>query len=122
MSYGTTAYARFPYGGGELGTPTTPTTPTPTPPNGKRRTFVTSLNVLAGTFVGGHSLLDEAGAANRWAGTTRLDLLGALNHKAGTVGWGLDAVCNLLLYLYGTVSHPLVLDAPGALTHLVETL
>lgn len=117
MGFGNAAFADFAYGDG---TSTFPTPPTP--PNGKRRTFVTSLNVLAGTFVTGHSLLDEAGAANVWAGTTRLDLLGALNAKAGTVGLGLDAVCNLLLYLYGTVSHPLVLDAPGALTHLIETL
>jgi hypothetical protein len=31
-----------------------------------------------------------------WAGTTGLDLLGALNVKAGTNGLGLNAVCNLL--------------------------
>jgi hypothetical protein len=40
--------------------------------------------------------LDEAGAANTWAGTQRLELLGALNAKAGTTGVGLDAVCNLI--------------------------
>ena len=109
MGYGNTAFADFAYGDG---TSTFPTPPTP--PNGKRRTFVTSLNVLAGTFVTGHSLLDEAGAANRWAGTTRLDLLGALNAKAGTVGLGLDAVCNKLASTTG-------LDAPGALTRLATT-
>lgn len=43
--------------------------------------------------------LEAQGAANAWAGTTGLDLLGALNTKAGNArgSWvGLIAVCNQL--------------------------
>jgi len=43
--------------------------------------------------------LDAQGAANVWAGTTGLSLLGALNTKAGNVrgSWvGLIQVCNQL--------------------------
>ncbi|HET8765827.1 MAG TPA: hypothetical protein VFM86_00725 [Pedococcus sp.] len=43
--------------------------------------------------------LEAQGAANVWAGTTGLDLLGALNTKAGNArgSWvGLIAVCNQL--------------------------
>jgi len=43
--------------------------------------------------------LDSQGAANVWAGTTGLDLLGALNTKAGNArgSWKpLLAVCNQL--------------------------
>ena len=43
--------------------------------------------------------LDSAGAANVWAGTTGLDLLGALNTKAGNPrgSWvGFLRVCNQL--------------------------
>ena len=43
--------------------------------------------------------LDSQGAANAWAGTTGLDLLGALNTKAGNArgSWvPLLAVCNQL--------------------------
>lgn len=43
--------------------------------------------------------LDAQAAANAWAGTTGLDLLGALNTKAGNArgSWvGLVAVCNQL--------------------------
>ena len=43
--------------------------------------------------------LDSQGAANVWAGTTGLDLLGALNTKAGNArgSWvGLVQVCNQL--------------------------
>ena len=43
--------------------------------------------------------LDSQGAANVWAGTTGLSLLGALNSKAGNArgSWvGMLAVCNQL--------------------------
>ena len=52
--------------------------------------------------------IDAQGAANIWAATPApLDLLGALNYKAGTSGLGLNAVCNLLA---GTTG----LDSDGA--------
>lgn len=41
----------------------------------------------------------DAAAANAWAGTTGLDLIGALNAKAGNAGQNvknLDGVCNQL--------------------------
>ena len=41
------------------------------------------MNRLAGTLVGGVPSRDAQGAANVWAGTTGLDLVGALNVKAG---------------------------------------
>jgi len=52
------------------------------------------------------TFLDAQGAAQVWSSTT-LDLLGALNSKAGTNGVGLNKVCNLLA---GTDN----LDADGA--------
>lgn len=67
--------------------------------------FQGALNELAGTTA---EHLDAQEAANRWAGTTDLDLLGALNVRAGTHGLGLNAVCNLIA---GTQ----YLDAQGAL-------
>ena len=45
-------------------------------------TLTYSLNRLAGTLVGGVPTLDTTGAANVWAGTTGLALVGALNVKA----------------------------------------
>ena len=45
-------------------------------------TLTYSLNRLAGTLVAGVPTLDQAGAANVWAGTTGLELVGALNVKA----------------------------------------
>lgn len=43
------------------------------------------------------TFLNAQGAANVWANTpSPLDLIGALNYKAGTTGLGLNAVCNLL--------------------------
>lgn len=59
--------------------------------------------------------LSEVGAANVWAGTSGLDLLGALNAKAGNTlptNWrDLDGVCNQLA---GTTG----LAAPGALSRI----
>jgi hypothetical protein len=60
------------------------------------------------------STLDAQGAANVWAGTTGLDLLGALNTKAGNArgSWvGLNAVLNQLA---GTTG----LDAVGAASRI----
>jgi hypothetical protein len=42
------------------------------------------------------TVLDEAGAANVWAGTTGLDLVAALNRRAGTTQLDLPAVLNKL--------------------------
>ena len=53
----------------------------------------------------------DAWAANEWAGTSGLDVVGALNAKAGLTGQnrlGLDGVCNLLAGTNG-------LAAPAAL-------
>lgn len=41
------------------------------------------MNRLAGTLVDGVPSRDAQGAANIWAGTTGLDLVGALNVEAG---------------------------------------
>ena len=64
-----------------------------------------NLNRVIGR-TGNDPFLDAQGAANVWA-STNLDLLGALNAKAGTDGLGLNAVCNALA---GTSN----LDADGA--------
>jgi len=54
--------------------------------------------------------LDAQKAANIWAATpVPLDLLGALNYKAGTIGLGLNAVCKVLATGSGKN-----LDADGA--------
>lgn len=58
-----------------------------------------AMNRKAGTLVGGVPTLDAQGAANVWAGTVGLDLVGALNTKAlNPVGsWlGLAGVLNQL--------------------------
>jgi len=64
-------------------------------------TLVAELNRLAnaGTYPARTAFLEEAGAANKWAGTTGLELLGALNYKASSTRQqkdfkGLNAVCN----------------------------
>lgn len=46
------------------------------------------MNRLAGTLFQGIPTRDAQAAANIWAGTTNLDLVGALNTKAGNVGYG----------------------------------
>jgi len=49
-------------------------------------TFVAELNRLANggaSYPARTAFLDEAGAANKWAGTTGLSTVGALNVKAG---------------------------------------
>lgn len=66
-------------------------------------TLVAELNRLAngGTYPARTVFLEAQGAANKWAGTTGKDLLGALNYKADPTRQpnaykGLNAVCNEL--------------------------
>lgn len=66
-------------------------------------TLVAELNRLAnsGTYPARTAFLEETGAANKWAGTTNKDLLGALNYKASSTRQptdykGLNAICNEL--------------------------
>lgn len=64
-------------------------------------TIVAELNRLAngGTYPAIQSYVDAAKAANVWAGTTGLDLVGALNAKAGNTRPNfkdLRGVCNQL--------------------------
>lgn len=73
-----------------------------------------SLNVLANTVSGLSTFyLDEQQAANVWAGTTKLELLAALNHKNGTTGLDLNLVCNQLASI-----SPATADAQNALSKL----
>jgi len=61
--------------------------------------FTAELNRLAsgGTTYPDHRVsLAEAGAANKWAGTTGLAVVGALNVKANSSGLALAGVCNRL--------------------------
>lgn len=72
-----------------------------------------NLNRVAGTLdASSVPTLDAQGAANRWAGTTGKDLIGALNYVAGITNpslfLDLNGVCNLL---GGT---PSTLDSDGA--------
>lgn len=64
-------------------------------------TLVAELNRLAngGAYPAGSAYLGEDGAANKWAGTTGLATLGALNAKQGNAlpnYYDLDGVCNQL--------------------------
>ena len=65
-------------------------------------TLCSELNRLAngGTYPALTAFLGEAGAANKWAGTTGLALIGALNVKAGITDkklyQGLNKVANTL--------------------------
>lgn len=54
------------------------------------------LNRKAGTLVGDLPTVEAQRAANIWAGTTALDLVGALNAKAATTGLELAKVLNTL--------------------------
>lgn len=60
--------------------------------------FASEINRLAngGTYRAPGSMASIAKAANTWAGTTNLPLLAALNSKNGSIGFGLDHVCNAL--------------------------
>ena len=67
-----------------------------------RATLSSELNRLAngGVYPSPDNYLGDNLAANTWAGSSNLDLLGALNYKAGITDkaqfLGLNAVCNLL--------------------------
>jgi hypothetical protein len=60
------------------------------------------LNRKAGTLVGDVPTHDAAGAANIWAGTTGLSLVGALNVKAGNVLPDYKDLAGVLNQLAGT--------------------
>lgn len=59
--------------------------------------------------------LDSAGAANVWAGTTGLDLLGALNAKAGNAAGAKRGLLGVLNQLAGTTG----LDVNAAAASLI---
>jgi hypothetical protein len=59
--------------------------------------------------------LDAQGAANAWAGTTGLDLLGALNAKAGNAVGSKRDLLGVLNQLAGTTG----LDVNGAAAQLI---
>ena len=65
-------------------------------------TFTAELNRLAngGTYPSPTAFLPPVGAANKWAGTTGLGLIGALNKKNGVINpslySSLNTVCNAL--------------------------
>ena len=73
-------------------------------------TLVDELNRLAngGTYPSRTNYLEDQGAANKWAGTTGLGLVGALNQKAqaGRNYKGLNAVCNELAGTTGLQAIP----------------
>ncbi len=66
-------------------------------------TFCAELNRLAngGTYPARTAFLDEQGAANKWAGTSGLGIIGALNYEADPTRQpnnykNLNAICNEL--------------------------
>lgn len=69
-----------------------------TPPPGSE-TVQSALRRLSGTQ------LDAQGAANVWAGTTGLDLLGALNTKAGNARGSWIELVGVLNQLAGTTGY-----------------
>lgn len=68
------------------------------PRNSTPNSFSSEMNRLAngGTYRTPSATAAITKAANTWAGTTNLPLLAALNSKNGTVGLGLERVCNAL--------------------------
>jgi hypothetical protein len=77
-------------------------------------TLCHALNRKAGTLVGGVPSRDSTGAANIWAGTTGLQLVGALNVKAGNTPPDYRDLAGVLNQLAGTAN----LDVDGAASHL----
>lgn len=80
-------------------------------------TVCAELNRLAngGSYPPGYAFYDEAGAANKWAGTTNCETVEALNIKQGnalTAYQDLAGVCNQLA---GTTN----LGAPEALREIL---
>lgn len=68
------------------------------------------MNRKAGTLVGGVPSLDAQGAANVWAGTTGLGIVGALNTQAGNTLPNWKDLAGVLNQLAGTTG----LDIDGA--------
>lgn len=68
-----------------------------------------AMNSLAGTLSGGVPTRDAQGAANVWAGTTGLDIVAALNVKAGNTLPGYKELQGVLNQLAGTTG--LAVDA-----------
>lgn len=66
------------------------------------RTLQYHLNRLAGTLVDDRPTLDEAGAANDYAGTTGLETVGALNVAAGNSLPNYRELAGVLNQLAGT--------------------
>lgn len=60
------------------------------------------MNRKAGTLVGGVPTVEAQGAANIWAGTTGMDLVGALNVRAGNTSGGYRELAGVLNQLAGT--------------------
>lgn len=75
-------------------------------------TLTYHLNRKAGTLVDGHPTLEATGAANKWAGTAGLALVGALNVKAGNVQPNYRELAGVLNQLAGTTG--LEVDAAAA--------
>lgn len=73
------------------------------------------MNRLAGTLVHGVPSLDAQGAANVWAGTTGMDLVGALNAKAANARADWRELQGVLNQLAGTTG----LAVDGAATAIV---
>lgn len=73
------------------------------------------MNRLAGTLVHGVPSLDAQGAANVWAGTTGMDLVGALNVKAANARADWRELQGVLNQLAGTTG----LAVDGAATAIV---
>lgn len=74
------------------------------------------MNRLAGTLVNGVPSRDAQGAANIWAGTTGLDLVHALNAKAGNTLPNFKALNGVLNQLAGTTG----LDKDAAATAIAS--
>jgi hypothetical protein len=74
-----------------------------------------AMNRKAGTLVGGVPTHDAQGAANIWAGTTGLSLVGALNVKAGNVLPDYKDLAGVLNQLAGTSG----LEVDGAAAAIV---
>lgn len=74
------------------------------------------MNNLAGTLVNGVPSRDAQGAANIWAGTTNLDLVHALNVKAGNSLPNFKALQGVLNQLAGTSG----LAVDGAASAIVD--
>ncbi|HET6917278.1 MAG TPA: hypothetical protein VFH56_14385 [Acidimicrobiales bacterium] len=66
------------------------------------RTLTYHLNRVAGTLNGDVPTLEAQGAANKWAGTTGLALVGALNVKAGNALPAYKELQGVLNQLAGT--------------------